>query len=88
MTFDPGLVALIEAAAAARGLPCRRLTSGAGHDAQMLARVAPTAMIFTTSHGGISHDPAEWTRPEDLIAAADTLLHVILELSEGDHPAA
>jgi hypothetical protein len=38
--------------------------------------------------GGISHDPAEWTRPEDLVAAADTLLHVLLELSEGDHLAA
>jgi N-carbamoyl-L-amino-acid hydrolase len=54
----------------------------------MLARIAPTAMIFTTSHGGISHDPAEWTRPEDLVAGANTLLHVVLELSEGDHLAA
>jgi N-carbamoyl-L-amino-acid hydrolase len=83
--FDPHLVGLVERTAARLGHPVARIASGAGHDAQMLARIAPTAMIFTTSHRGISHDPAEWTRPEDLAAGADTLLHVVLELSEGDH---
>jgi len=83
--FDARVIGLVERTATRLGHPVTRIASGAGHDAQMLARVAPTAMIFTTSHGGISHDPAEWTKPEDLVAAADTLLHVVLELSEGDH---
>ncbi|MFN8622196.1 MAG: Zn-dependent hydrolase [Chloroflexota bacterium] len=83
--FDARMVGLVERTARRLGHPVQRIASGAGHDAQMLARIAPTAMIFATSHGGISHDPAEWTRPEDLVAAADTLLHTILELTEGDH---
>ena len=41
-----------------------RMPSGAGHDAQMLARVCPTAMIFTPSRDGVSHNPAEYTSPE------------------------
>ena len=47
--FDEGIVQLIECSAAARGLSCRRMTSGAGQDAQMLARICPTAMIFVPS---------------------------------------
>ena len=50
---------------------CRR---GAGHDAQMLARVCPTAMIFVPSVGGISHNLAEHTDPADLEAGANVLL--------------
>lgn len=83
--FDERVIGLVERTARRLGHPVARIASGAGHDAQMMSRIAPTAMVFTTSHGGISHDPAEWTRPEDLVAAADTLLHVVLELSEGDH---
>lgn len=61
VTFDSGIVELIEEAATARGLTSRRMTSGAGHDAQMIARVAPSAMIFVPSIGGISHNPKEFT---------------------------
>lgn len=86
--FDQRVIGLVERTAQRLGHPVKRIASGAGHDAQMMSRVAPTAMIFTTSHGGISHDPAEWTKPEDLIAGANTLLQVVLELSEGDHLAA
>jgi N-carbamoyl-L-amino-acid hydrolase len=57
------------------------MTSGAGHDAQMLARVCPAAMIFVPSVAGISHNPAEHTAPEDLGAGADVLLHTLLELA-------
>jgi N-carbamoyl-L-amino-acid hydrolase len=57
------------------------MTSGAGHDAQMLARLCPTAMIFVPSVKGISHNPAEYTAPAHLAAGADVLLHVLLELS-------
>ena len=81
VTFDPGLVAMIEAAAVARGLSCRRMTSGAGHDAQMLARIAPTAMIFVPSHGGVSHNPQEFTPEHDLINGATILLDVVRRLA-------
>jgi N-carbamoyl-L-amino-acid hydrolase len=58
------------------------MTSGAGHDAQMIARIAPTAMIFVPSVKGISHNPAEHTEPAHLAAGADVLLHTLLELAD------
>lgn len=79
--FDERIVATIEAAAEARALPCRRMTSGAGHDAQMIARIAPTAMIFVPSNGGISHNPKEFTADDDLVAGANVLLDVVRELA-------
>jgi len=75
--FDQGLVADIEAAAKGRGLGVRRMTSGAGHDAQMMARIAPAAMIFVPSIGGISHNPKEFTPETDLVAGANVLLDVV-----------
>ena len=80
--FDPAVVDLVESTAAALGRSTLRLPSGAGHDAQMLARVCPTAMIFTPSRDGISHNPAEHTDPDDLVAGADVLLQVMLALAE------
>jgi N-carbamoyl-L-amino-acid hydrolase len=79
--FDPGIVALIEDAARERQLASRRMTSGAGHDAQMLARICPAAMIFVPSRGGISHNPREHTEPEQLIAGAGVLLDVVSRLA-------
>ncbi|MCB0965539.1 MAG: Zn-dependent hydrolase [Ilumatobacter sp.] len=76
--FDPSMVDRVEAAARALGHSTRRMASGAGHDAQMLARVCPTAMIFTPSIDGLSHNIAEDTHPADVAAGADTLLHVLL----------
>ena len=76
VVFDPAIVTAIEAAAGARQLSCRRMTSGAGHDAQMMARIAPTAMIFVPSKGGISHSPLEDTDPADIVAGAEVLLDV------------
>ena len=81
VTFDPRIVELVEDAARSRGLACRRMTSGAGHDAQMIARIAPTAMIFTPSIGGISHSPRERTEDADLIAGANVLLDVVRALA-------
>ncbi|HET9063226.1 MAG TPA: Zn-dependent hydrolase [Candidatus Binatia bacterium] len=79
--FDDGVVALVERTAARLGHSCRRMTSGAGHDAQMLARVCPAAMIFVPSVKGISHNPAEHTAPADLAAGVNVLLHTLLELA-------
>ncbi len=81
VVFDAGLVARIEDAAQARGHSHRRMASGAGHDAQMLARIAPAAMIFVPSVGGISHNPAEHTDAPDLEAGANLLLDMMLEMA-------
>lgn len=78
--FDERLVGLVEDRARARGHRCERMTSGAGHDAQMLARVCPSAMIFVPSVQGISHNPREHTAPEDLLRGANVLLDVLLAL--------
>lgn len=81
VTFDAGIVRRIEASAEARGLRVQRMTSGAGHDAQMIARIAPAAMIFVPSIGGISHNPREETAETDLIAGASVLLDVVRQLA-------
>ncbi len=81
VVFDTELVALIEASASARNLSCRRITSGAGHDAQMMARVCPSAMIFVPSRDGISHNPLEHTEPSDLEAGAEVLLDVVHQIT-------
>lgn len=82
--FDAATVEIVEATARRLGHSTRRLPSGAGHDAQMLARVCPTAMIFTPSVGGLSHNIAEYTNPTDITAGADVLLQVLLQLAVVD----
>ena len=79
--FDESVVDLVEQTATALGHSVKRMPSGAGHDAQMLARVCPTAMVFTPSVDGISHNPAEYTSPEDLEAGTNVLLHTMLALA-------
>lgn len=79
--FDERVVELIEASAVSHGTPCRRLPSGAGHDAQMLARRCPTAMIFTPSVRGVSHNPAEMTDDDDLVLGCQVLADVMLALT-------
>ena len=53
----------------AAGFPVHRMVSGAGHDAMILARKVPAAMLFLRSPGGISHHPDETVRPDDVAAA-------------------
>lgn len=86
VVFDDDVIALVERTAEELGHSVRRLPSGAGHDAQMFARVCPTAMVFTPSVKGISHNPAEHTDPADLAAGADVLLQVLWHLATTDLP--
>ncbi|MGN0193884.1 MAG: Zn-dependent hydrolase [Pseudoramibacter sp.] len=79
--FDENIVQLIEKACADRGLSCRRITSGAGQDAQMIASIAPTAMIFVPSVAGVSHNPKEFTTDANCIAGANVFLDVVSELA-------
>lgn len=82
--FDARVIDIVEQSAEAAGLTHRRMPSGAGHDAQMFARVCPTAMIFTKSVNGISHNVTEFTEPADLEAGANVLLRTMLALAETD----
>jgi N-carbamoyl-L-amino-acid hydrolase len=79
--FDPTVVSLVDEAATRRGHAVRRMPSGAGHDAQMLARVCPTGMVFVPSRGGVSHNPAEHTDPADLAAGTQVLADVLVRLA-------
>jgi N-carbamoyl-L-amino-acid hydrolase len=80
--FDQRVIEIIAEHATSQGNTVDHLPSGAGHDAQMLARVCPTAMIFTQSQNGLSHNPAEYTSPDDLVAGANVLLATMLTLCE------
>ncbi len=82
VAFAPQLVARVEAIAQEFGLPVKRLPSGAGHDAQMLAAVCPACMIFVPSVSGVSHNIEEYTKPDDLAAGADVLLRLVTELAQ------
>jgi allantoate deiminase len=77
---DPGLTALLEAAVAATGQAPRRLPSGAGHDAMVIADLCPTAMLFIRCEGGISHNPRESVTEADCALAATAMLHFIGQL--------
>ncbi len=80
--FPDEIVALVEATAGTLGFSCRRLPSGAGHDAQMMARRCPAGMIFVPSVGGLSHNVNELTKPEHLEAGAAVLLNAVLRLAD------
>ncbi|HEY8058443.1 MAG TPA: hydantoinase/carbamoylase family amidase, partial [Acidimicrobiales bacterium] len=82
VTFDNRVVDLVATTADRLGHSVQRLPAGAGHDAGLLAGVCPAGMVFTPSHEGISHNPAEHTDPEDLDAGANVLLQVLLTLAE------
>ncbi|MET0236748.1 MAG: Zn-dependent hydrolase [Kibdelosporangium sp.] len=77
---DHRLREAVAAAADDLGLPYLEMFSGAGHDAQIVARSAPIGMVFVPSRGGVSHAPPEHTDDDLLVAGADTLLHAALRL--------
>lgn len=76
--FDPKLIDSVRSSAAALGLSCRDIVSGAAHDAVYLNRVAPTAMIFVPCEGGLSHNELENARPEEISAGASVLFNAML----------
>jgi N-carbamoyl-L-amino-acid hydrolase len=76
------LRSLIEQSTNDLGLTYQYMPSGAGHDAQEMAAITPTGMIFVPSRGGISHSPKEYTSPQDMANGADVLLRTLLKLDE------
>src|SRR5687767_14633088 len=75
---NPQVMSWINGAAASLGFTRQRMPSGAGHDAQEIAHIAPMAMIFVPSVGGISHSPREFTKPEDVVNGANVLLNAVV----------
>ena len=80
--FDSGMVELVEKKTNELGLSYKRMHSGAGHDAQLMSYICPTAMIFVPSIGGRSHCPEERTTKVDCVNGANVLLQCVLELSQ------
>lgn len=79
--FHPQVIDIVERISASHSPSVVRMPSGAGHDAQMFARVCPSAMVFVPSVEGISHNPAEFTEPKDMVLGTNILLQVLIELS-------
>ncbi|WP_439475168.1 Zn-dependent hydrolase [Algoriphagus formosus] len=79
---DPKIRQIIQEKAEMLGLSTLSLPSGAGHDAQEMAKIAPMGMIFIQSKDGISHSPQEFSSKEDVANGANVLLHTILELDK------
>jgi len=75
---DARLLQMIEGSATALGLTHQRMPSGAGHDAQEVAHIAPMAMIFVPSVGGISHSPKEFSHAADITNGANVLLNAVI----------
>jgi N-carbamoyl-L-amino-acid hydrolase len=81
VSCDKAILAAIEGAAQSLGVSTCRLPSGAAHDAQMMAELAPIGMIFVPSKDGRSHSPAEWTPWESIEIGANCLLRTLYALA-------
>lgn len=79
--FDQGIVDMVEEEAKRSGLPYKRMISGAGHDAQIMAARYPTGMVFVPSRDGVSHSIKEYTEPGDLAAGTQVLANVLAGLA-------
>jgi beta-ureidopropionase / N-carbamoyl-L-amino-acid hydrolase len=80
---DPRLQQIIENSAKQLDLTTKSLPSGATHDAQSIGRLAPMAVIFIPSIGGVSHAPQEFSRPQDISNGANVLLRSVIQLDKG-----
>jgi allantoate deiminase len=80
--LNPRLTALLHYAAKQAGFPSRRMTSGAGHDAMILAPTIPSTMLFLRSPGGLSHHPDETVLPQDVEAALVTAMEFLAHLRD------
>jgi allantoate deiminase len=81
VAMDSLLVNEIEQAIRQTGCEPHRIVSGAGHDAMILAKKVPSAMVFLRSPGGISHDPAESVEIEDVARAIECGVHLLDQLA-------
>jgi allantoate deiminase len=82
--FDERVCGLLEASCRDRGVPWRRMPSHAGHDAQLIAGLCPTGMLFVPSQGGHSHRPDERTEPAHIGAGIAVLVRTLFRLGYGN----
>lgn len=82
ISFDKNCISAIQNACEHLKLPYKKMFSGAGHDSVYVSRIAPTAMIFVPSKDGLSHNEAEFTADEELIAGVNVLLHAVIHTLE------
>jgi len=80
---DPRIQRIIASEARALGLTTMAMPSGAGHDAQDIARIAAIGMIFVPSASGISHSPHEYTAPADIANGVNVLLRSVVAIDAG-----
>jgi N-carbamoyl-L-amino-acid hydrolase len=80
--FDAALGGMLREAAQARQLSVRDIVASAGHDSVLIAPLCPSAMLFIPSRGGITHNPAEYSSPEQLARGAQVLLDAVVRLAE------
>jgi N-carbamoyl-L-amino-acid hydrolase len=78
--LDPGLLRLTETICKSKGINYEIMPSGAGHDAMQMAKITPAAMIFVPSRRGISHNPLEWTDPDDIALGAQLLMETLIRV--------
>jgi N-carbamoyl-L-amino-acid hydrolase len=81
---DERIRKIIAKAADSLSLSHKLMPSGAGHDAQEIAHIAPTGMIFVPSVGGVSHSPKEFTSQQDMANGANVLLRTVLAIDRGE----
>jgi acetylornithine deacetylase/succinyl-diaminopimelate desuccinylase-like protein len=82
--LDPRLLRLTQAICDGKGVEYEIMPSGAGHDAMQMAKITPAAMIFVPSRRGISHNPLEWTAPDDIVLGAQLLMETLIRV--GNEP--
>jgi N-carbamoyl-L-amino-acid hydrolase len=81
--MEKRMIEIINKSTGELGYSYKIMPSGAGHDAQNMATIAPTGMIFVPSVGGISHSPKEFTRTQDMAKGAKVLLQSIIRIDHG-----
>ncbi|HEY7555949.1 MAG TPA: Zn-dependent hydrolase [Candidatus Binatia bacterium] len=79
--LDKRLLRVTKAICDEKGLDYEIMPSGAGHDAMQIAKITPAGMIFVPSTRGISHNPMEWTEPEDICLGAQLLMETMIRVA-------
>jgi allantoate deiminase len=80
--IDPAIISIFRKAAEEKNISTHVMSSGAGHDAMVMASIAPVGMIFVPSRNGKSHCPEEWTDYDKLAKGAELMLGAVLRLAE------
>ena len=84
VALHPRLISLIRTTCEEKNLPFEVMPSGAGHDAMQMAKITPTGMIFIPSTNGVSHNPTEWTDPEDICLGTQLLVETLLRAAHAE----